>query len=232
MTENALSEPGREERLNDVLLRYVEAAQTGQVLNRRRLLAENPDLAADPSTVLDLAYEEFCLLRQAGLYPNPTAGYVRTDADQSGQSETAGVFLSQDIVTAGKLKVIGQAETVEIDLRRWQLKAQIDRVLSDVRTRYWEVLGAQQAMSAATELERLASEDLGAVRQLLEAKQASRPDLLQAEIHLNAVRSSLQHARLRHQAAWRQLANLVGVACEKHRPDVELDRRHLNHEDE
>src|SRR5262249_36965020 len=124
---------------------------------------------------------------------------------------TQGAFIGQDIITAGKLRVVGQAEKVEIEWRRWQLKAQIGRVVDDVGTRYFEVLGAQQAMLAAAELERLASDDLRAVRQLLEAKQASRPDLIQAEIHLNAVRSSLQDARLRHQAAWRQLANLVGV---------------------
>jgi serine/threonine protein kinase len=44
MTINAISEPGREERLNEVLLWYVEAAQAGQAVNRRQLLAENPDL--------------------------------------------------------------------------------------------------------------------------------------------------------------------------------------------
>ena len=46
---------------------------------------------------------------------------------------------------------------------------------------------------------------------MVEAKQASRPDVLQAEIHANAVHSSLQDVKLRHQAAWRQLVNLAGV---------------------
>src|SRR5262249_55126124 len=47
--------------------------------------------------------------------------------------------------------------------------------------------------------------------QLLAQKQGTRPDVLQAEIQLSAVRSSLQDARYRHEAAWRQLANVVGV---------------------
>jgi hypothetical protein len=29
---------------------------------------------------------------QVGLLPNPSLGYVRTDADQSGQSQTSGMF--------------------------------------------------------------------------------------------------------------------------------------------
>src|SRR3954467_12442673 len=66
-------------------------------------------------------------------------------------------------------------------------------------------------MAVSAELERLAADDLKVINRLLEAKQASRPDVLQAEIHLSAVRASLQDARLRHQTAWRQLANLVGV---------------------
>ena len=124
---------------------------------------------------------------------------------------TQGAFISQDYVTAGKLKVAGQTERAEIEWRCWQLKAQIGRVMNDVRIRYFEVLVAQNAIIAATELERLASEDSKAVRQLVEAKQASRPDVLQAEIHANAVHSSLQDVKLRHQAAWRQLVNLAGV---------------------
>ncbi len=113
-------------------------------------------------------------------------------------------------MTAGKLRFAGQAEKVEIDWRTLQLQAQIGRVLNDVRIRYYEVLGAQQAVATAEELERLAADDLKSLRELLEAKQVSRPDLIQAEIHLSAVRASLQDARLRHQAAWRQLANVVG----------------------
>ena len=80
------------------------------------------------------------------------------------------------------------------------------------RIRYFEVLGAQQRnRSRRPSWNVWPSEDLKAVRQLVEAKQASRPDVLQAEIHLNAVHSSLQDVKLRHQAAWRQLVNLAGV---------------------
>ena len=151
------------------------------------------------------------LLRQLTRYPNPSAGWVQSASSRRSEGETQGAFISQDIVTAGKLRIAGQAERAEIEWRTLQLKAQTARVLNDVRIRYYEVLGAQQAMDTAAELERLAAEDLKTVGRLLEAKQASRPDVLQAEIHLGAVRASHQDARLRHQAAWRQLANLVGV---------------------
>lgn len=170
-------------------------------------LRNNPTIPAAEALVL----QQQGLLIQVTRYPNPTVGWVQSTPSQLSQGATQGAFISQDIVTAGKLSLAGQAEKAEIEWRSWQLKAQIGRVVNDVRIRYFEVLGAQHAMIAAREIERLASVDLRAVEQLLEAKQASRPDLLQAEIHLNAVRSSLENARLRHQAAWRQLANVVGV---------------------
>ncbi len=170
-------------------------------------LRNNPTIKAAEALVV----QQEGLLRQLTRYPNPTAGWVQSTSSPRFQGATQGAFISQDIVTAGKLRVVGRAEKVEIEWRLWQLKAQIGRVLNDVRVRYYEVLGAQQALLTAADLERLASDDLSTVRQLLRAKQASRPDELQAEIHLSAVRASLQEARLRHQAAWRQLANLVGV---------------------
>ena len=158
-----------------------------------------------------LVQQQQGLLRQVTRYPNPTVGWVQSTPSQLSQGATQGAFISQDYVTAGKLKVAGQAERAEIEWRCWQLKAQIGRVMNDVRIRVFRGPGARNAIIAATELERLASEDLKAVRQLVEAKQASRPDVLQAEIHANAVHSSLQDVKLRHQAAWRQLVNLAGV---------------------
>ncbi|HWE38712.1 MAG TPA: TolC family protein [Isosphaeraceae bacterium] len=185
-------------------------------------LANNPTIRAAEA----LVQQQQGLLRQLTRYPNPTAGWVQSTSSPRAQGATQGAFLSQDYVTAGKLRLAGRAERAEIEMRCWQLRAQIGRVVNDVRIRYFEVLGAQQAIGAAAELERLAAEDLQSVRQLLEAKQLSRPDLIQAEVHLEAVRASLREAQLHHQAAWRQLANLVGVPGLPPAPlsgDVEAD---------
>jgi len=171
-------------------------------------LSNNPTIRAAEA----LVQQQVGLLIQATRYPNPTAGWVQSTPSRSGESATQGAFISQDFVTAGKIRLARHAESLEVQWRNWQLQAQVGRVINDVRIRYYEVLGAQQAALAAQELERLAEEDLKAVKQLLEAKQASRPDVLHAEIHLSSVSSALQDAKLRHQAAWRQLANLIGVA--------------------
>lgn len=170
-------------------------------------LSNNPTLGGAAA----LVQQQQGLYQQAGLYPNPTAGYVRSDPDQHGQSQTQGVFLSQDFVTAGKIQLARAALRQDIEHSNWQLQAQRARVLNDVRIRYYETLGAQQAVLAATDLEGLALEGVKVADQLLKAKQGSRPDLLQAEIQLSAVRTSLQDAKFRHTAAWRQLTAVLGM---------------------
>jgi cobalt-zinc-cadmium efflux system outer membrane protein len=151
------------------------------------------------------------LRRQELLYPNPTVGYLRTDADQPGQVGSQGVFISQDIVTAGKLRLAAAEHQREIEVGTWRLDAQRGRVFNDVRIRYYEVLGAQETVRVAEDLERLAEEGVRAAEQLVKAKQATRPDVLQAEIQLNAIRTAVREARYRHRAAWSQLANVAGV---------------------
>ena len=74
----------------------------------------NPTIAAAEA----LVRQQQGMWRQAGLYPNPTAGYLRTDPNQSGQSETQGLFLSQEFVTAKKLRLAQAAERQDIEWRR------------------------------------------------------------------------------------------------------------------
>ena len=170
-------------------------------------LVHNPTLGGAAALVT----QQQGVLLQSGLYPNPTVGYVRSDPDQSGKSQTQGVFVSQDIVTAGKRRLAQAAARKEVENSQWQSQAQQARVLNDVRIRFYEALGAQQAVLSALDLEKIAVEGVKTAEQLLAAKVGTRPDVLQAEIQLSVVRASLRDARLRHESAWRQLAAVVGI---------------------
>lgn len=170
-------------------------------------LRNNPTIGAAAA----LVRQEQGIYRQVGLYPNPTAGYIRTDPNQPGQSETQGLFLSQEFVTARKLRLAQAADRQDIQWRRWQLDAQRRRVVNDVRIRFHEVLGAQRAIREAAAMERLAAEGVRAVQEMVAARQASRPELLQAEMQMHAFRMALADAKYRHLTAWRQLANVVGM---------------------
>lgn len=189
-----------------------EPALGGQPLTLDQLeqlaLTRNPTIPQAAA----LVQQQQGLRRQASLYPNPVAGYLRSDADKSGQSQTDGVFLSQEFVTAGKLRLARAQGGQEVVWRNWQLNAQQIRVLNDVRIRFHELLGARAAVRAAEELLHLAEEGVRTAEQLLKEKQGTRPDVLQAEIQLSLARTALQDAEYRQGGAVRQLANVVGVA--------------------
>lgn len=157
-----------------------------------------------------LVQQQQGLMQQAALYPNPTVGYVRTDADRQGQTLTNGVFVGQEIVTAGKLRLAVEVGRKEVEHAGWQVEAQRLRVLNDVRIRYFEVLGAKEAIDSAAELALLADEGVTIAKQLIGAGKGTRLDVLQAEMQRSSMSLAVEEARLRYQLAWRQLAHILG----------------------
>jgi cobalt-zinc-cadmium efflux system outer membrane protein len=149
--------------------------------------------------------------RQAGLYPNPQIGYLNGTASNPSVKQSNGVFLSQEFVTAHKLDLDQQAALQEIKRFQWDLQAQCMRVLNDLRIRYYEVLGAQEAIAVAQQLEKIATENLRVAERLFAAKQGTRSDVLQAKVQLETVRLNLEDAEHRHAAAWEQLATITGM---------------------
>jgi cobalt-zinc-cadmium efflux system outer membrane protein len=171
------------------------------------LALENNPTLAQAAAAIDMARGQ---MRQAGLYPNPQLGYLRTDSSPSGRFRSDGVFVGQEIVTAGKLRKSRAVEEQEVERLLWEQESQKQRVLNDVRIRYFEALGAQRAAEISRRLLRLAEEGLKTSEQLFDAKQASKADVLQARIQLKTLRISLKEVEARHRAAWRELANVVG----------------------
>jgi cobalt-zinc-cadmium efflux system outer membrane protein len=171
-------------------------------------LSKNPTIPAAAALVT----QQQGLLRQATLYPNPTAGYLRTDADQPGQTLQNGAFFSQEFVTAGKIRLAREAGRYDVEHSEWQLRAQNARVVNDVRIRFYELLGAQEAIAATDELEKLASNGVAIAKRLLDARLGLKPDVLQAEIQLSVVKTLVEDARLREKTARKQLAHVVGIS--------------------
>lgn len=147
---------------------------------------------------------------QAGLYPNPQVGYVNGSASPSSERQSNGGFVSQEIVTAGKLRLAKAQETQELNRVSWEAEAQRYRVLNDLRIRYYEALGAQLAVTVAKRLEKIAEDGFKSARELFDAKQASRIDLSQARVQLETVRLSREEAEERLAAALQQLTTIIG----------------------
>jgi cobalt-zinc-cadmium efflux system outer membrane protein len=149
--------------------------------------------------------------QQAGLYPNPQVGYVRSNASNPTQPQTNGVFVAQEFVTGHKLQLAQAVEAREIERLRWEWHAQRMRVLNDLQVRFYEVLGAQEQLAIADHLLKLAEEGVQAVERQLKTQLASRPDALQARIQLSSLRMVRKDAQARYESAWLQLATIIGI---------------------
>lgn len=170
-------------------------------------LQYNPTLAQAVAAI----DQERGVWRQAGLYPNPQMGYLRSDPSGAGGTRSEGVFVSQEIVTKGKLRLGRAVEAQEIRRLEAELVAQKLRVLNDLKIRYFEVLGAQQGVVIAEDLVHLASEGLRLADQLLKAQGATRADVLQARIQEQGAKAALDEAKVRYDAAWRQMTAMIGL---------------------
>jgi len=142
---------------------------------------------------------------QAGLYPNPTVGYVNSTASSNGDTQSNGILVQQTFITAGKLDKAQATETYGIQTSQLQLDAQQMRVINDVRLRYYDVLGAQEQLKLVKEIAQLSQQTLDAAERLYKAGQVAKAQ--------NAtVRASLTNAHTDFETAWQKLAVIVGCS--------------------
>lgn len=181
----------------------------------RLTLADLESIAAQSNPTLVQAVAAIDQVRgnmiQAGLYPNPQAGYLRTDSDKSGQARTSGVFVGQEVVLGKKLQKARAVQNEEVNRLSWQYQAQVLRVINDVRIRYYDVLGTERSVKMSTRLVKIAESGLSTTEKLQQSRQASKADVLQARIQLKTVRMTLREAEIRQRTAWKQLMNVVGT---------------------
>lgn len=185
-------------------------------------LAELEDMAqrCNPTLVQAAARVEAARGRcvQVGLYPNPVAGYIGAEIGNEGRAGQQGGFLSQEIVTAKKLQLNRSVVAQEVRQAEYAWEMQRQRVLTDVRRSFYDVLVAQRTVELTEQLARIGDEGIKAVEALMRAKEVARGDLLQARIEANTAKVLLERARNRHVAAWRNLAAVMGTEDMAPRP--------------
>jgi cobalt-zinc-cadmium efflux system outer membrane protein len=155
---------------------------------------------------------------QVGLYPNPVAGYIGAEIGNEGRGGQQGSFVSQEIVTAGKLRLNRSVAEQEIRQAEYAWEMQRQRVLTDVRRSFYDVLVAQRTVELIEQLARIGDEGVKSVEALMKAEEVARGDLLQARIEADTANVLLERARNRYVAAWRNLAAVVGDAAMPPRP--------------
>jgi outer membrane protein, heavy metal efflux system len=162
---------------------------------------------------------------QGGLYPNPTVGYSGEEMGDEGTSGKQGGVIGQEIVTAGKLRLNRAVACQEIAKLQQEAAAQQFRVLTDVRTHFYETLVDQRKIELIEQLVKIGEEGVRTAEALFQAKEASRVDLLQAQVEVDSTRILLFNARRDYEASWRMLSAVLGC------PQMQMARLSGNVED-
>ncbi len=179
-------------------------------------LAELQQIGVQNSPVIRRAAAEVETARgkaiQAGLYPNPRAGYAADSINTARTDGYHGGFISQEFVTAGKLTIAQDAALREMRAKELELKRTRIRLASDIRRRYIDALVAQQQEQFARAVSTISEEVYQAQIELVQAGEAALYEPLQLRIYAVQARNDIVRSHNAYYAAWRRLAAAMGVA--------------------
>lgn len=147
---------------------------------------------------------------QAGLYPNPTVGYHAVNVGARGTAGRQAGFIQQRFVTGGKLELDERVAGHGIRNAQSQFAVARQRVLTDVRARFYQTLVAQRRRELAEELVGIAAKMVTSTKKLVDSEQASENTLLQAEIESEQAEILLDNSTNELRERWQQLAVVAG----------------------
>lgn len=171
-------------------------------------LANNPTLRQAQAAV-DAARGR---ARQAGALPNPIIGYTGEEIAPGEiiQRGAHGFFVDQTIPLGGKLRRNRTVFEREVEQAQAVHEQQRLRILSSVRTLFYDVLTTERRVAVLDRLAQLAGEAAGVSRQLYNVGAADQPDVLESNIEARRVQLQLTEARNELTANRWQLASVVG----------------------
>lgn len=154
---------------------------------------------------------------QAGLWPNPIAGYsgeeIRGGRSQGGQQ---GFFVEQNIILGGKLAAGRRVAHQETRLAETEADEQKLRVQNAVRLGFYQVLASQEMLANDRYLAQLAAQNLGTTQRLQNLGQMDETEVLQATIERDRAELAVTREENRLHRAWSALAATIG------KPEIQL----------
>jgi cobalt-zinc-cadmium efflux system outer membrane protein len=168
----------------------------------------NPELSAAAARVGEVHGR----MLQAGLYPNPTVGYSGNQInDGPGTAGQQGGFVSQEIVTAGKLKIAREAARFGVTAADWQAVSRWFDTAAKVKAAYYEYATALAVLRETERTANLFSEGLAKTEKLAAAGKVEAYDVTRLKVEVAQTANRVGAARQRVAAAERMLAVAVGV---------------------
>src|SRR5271170_5763572 len=142
-------------------------------------LEKNPTLAEANTEIVAAKARQV----QSGLPPNPTVGYagdeIRGGSFGGGEQ---GVFVSQPVVTAGKLALNRKIFGHDVRIAEMESQEQHLRVINAVRIAYYRVLAAQEMLDSKKDLAGIFAEAGKTAGQLRNIGQADESEVLLADV--------------------------------------------------
>lgn len=169
-------------------------------------LATNPAVAEIQAEIESLRGKA----TQAGLPPNPTVGINADDIFEDGAAGRYGVYFGREVVRGNKLNRSRSVVCAEIEAAQQRLAVVQQRLLTDVRQRYYDLLVAKETVAMAEKLVKISQNAVDVSTKLLEAKEAPQTSVLQSEVELQNAKVVQRQAENRRLAARRKLAGLLG----------------------
>jgi cobalt-zinc-cadmium efflux system outer membrane protein len=175
--------------------------------------AEQLALARHPQVLEALAALEAARGRwlQAGLKPNPSAGYSASEIGNDGQAGQQGAYVGQTFVRGGKLQLSRAVASHEIAMRQQAIIAAEQRVLADVRVAFYDLLILQDRATILQKLVELTQQAEATAQQLFDARESPKTDYLQARIELDRMQLDVKTTRLSLGRAQQVLAARMGL---------------------
>ena len=175
---------------------------------RELALQHNPTLlqaSSEVGAILGMAY-------QAGLSPNPVLGYV---GDQIGVEGTAGEiqggFVSQEIVTGGKLRLSRAKYCQRAQMAKTNVFVQQLRVANDVEVCFYQALALEEVLTLREKLLANSQDALLTCKEMQNLGQANEADVLNAEVDLHQQQLLIESAEVHLELARTSLAAMVGI---------------------
>ena len=172
------------------------------------------EMAYDHHPVIARAQAKLDALRgrhlQSGLPNNPRVGVNADDVNEEGRAGRWGVQFGRQVVRQDKRQANQAIICAEIEIATEKLKAAQRRLDTDITTRFYDCMVAQEQVAMARRMQDLANRATELSRRLYAAQEVARSAVLQSELELE--KSNVAARRLENQHLWtkRQLAALLG----------------------
>ncbi|MBC8350663.1 MAG: TolC family protein [Planctomycetes bacterium] len=168
---------------------------------------------------------------QVGLPPNTVVGYSGQQLSSHGLAEQQGIYVGQEIVRGHKLKLNRAIVDQEIVMAEQRAFAQEQRVLTDVRLGYYDVLIAQRRLEVTQELVAIATDAYQTAEALFKALDVSRVDVMRSRGALQMAQLLGKNAANLQHAAWTRLTSVLGttgIPLQSLSGDVESITAHID----